>query len=980
MDNSIKKIMDSEDKKNPYTDDEIANHMRISREIVTQYRKLNKIPDSRQRRKEIILKDALEIIKKDRNISDRAFTRDLINRGYKLSRYTAVEIKREAAEFLEDSGEIVDEDNYIKSIENVISKKDNLEKTNDPFDCIIGKDGSLKLQINQAKAAILYPPKGLHTLLLGPSGVGKSYMAEVMYNFAKTTKNFSSNAPFMVFNCADYADNPQLLLSQLFGHAKGAFTGAGEGKKGMVELCDGGILFLDEIHRLPSEGQEILFYLIDRGKFRRLGETELTRESKLMIIAATTESPEGSLLLTFRRRIPMIIEIPSINDRSYRERFEMIKNFFLNESIRLGKDILVARDVIKSFMIYDCPGNIGQLKSDIQVCCAKGFLHSTLNNKEKVRVSFKDVPDYVKEQVLNSNIKDEELEKYTYEDIIVSSKGIEVLRKEQYNSVDKDNIYLFIEEKYRKLKEEDYSDREINKIIGSQVEEELVRFASSVNFSSTDIQELVDIVGKDILSIIEDIFSLIKENIPGIQRRVIYPLAIHLKSACDRLLNTHKIVNPNLEMVKKEYRKEYNVSSKITKLISNRLNVNFPEDEIAFIAMYLKHFQHKNKLQVHGRVGVIVLSHGRVASGMAEVANRLLGVKHAVGLEMELSDSPNIMLEKTIKLVKKVDEGKGCILLVDMGSLTTFGDIITAKTGIPTRVIGRVDTLMVLECVRRALLPEDTLDSIADEIDNKNYISRGLSIDTNNKAKAIVTLCITGEGAAEKVKEYIESYLEDSIKDIDIIPLGYMNNENVSATIDRIRKNKEILGIVGTINPEIKDIPFISVENVVTGTALNTLNRLINKKNILKNRLSNIIPEDFIFPQENYKYKDEILDNMTKTLIEADYVEEGFLLSVYKREALGATYLKGGIAIPHGDSKFVTKPTIAVTKLATPINWDGVNNVDLIFMIALKEDSKEYFEQLYRVISARDSLLRIRAAKNKKEIMDILFENTVSAI
>ncbi|AGK95751.1 sigma 54-interacting transcriptional regulator [Clostridium pasteurianum] len=980
METSIEKIMDSEDKKNPYTDDEIAKQMGISREIVTQYRKLNKIPDSRQRRREIILKDAWEIMKKDSNISDRAFTRELNDRGYKLSRYTAVEIKREAAELLEDSAEIVDEDNYIKSQENVISEKDNLEKTNDAFDCIIGKEGSLKLQINQAKAAILYPPRGLHTLLLGPSGVGKSYMAEVMYNFARTTKNFSSNAPFAVFNCADYADNPQLLLSQLFGHVKGAFTGAGEGKKGMVELCDGGILFLDEIHRLPSEGQEILFYLIDRGKFRRLGETELTRESKLMIIAATTESPEGSLLLTFRRRIPMIIEIPSINDRSYRERFEIIKNFFLNESIRLGKDILVARDVIKSFMIYDCPGNIGQLKSDIQVCCAKGFLHSTLNNKEKVKVNFKDVPDYVKEQVLNSNIKDRELEKYTYEDIIVSSKGIEVLRKEQYNSVDKDNIYLFIEEKYRRLKEEGHSDRDINKIIGSQVEEELVRFASAVKFSSTDIQELVDIVGKDILSIIEDIFGLIKENIPGIQRKVIYPLAIHLKSAYDRVLNTHKIVNPNLEMVKKEYRKEYNVSSKITKLIGDRLNVNFPEDEIAFIAMYLKHFQHKNKLQVHGRVGVIVLSHGRVASGMAEVANRLLGVKHAVGLEMELSDSPNIMLEKTIKLVKKVDEGKGCILLVDMGSLTTFGDIITGKTGIPTRVIGRVDTLMVLECVRRALLPEDTLDSIADEIDNKNYISRGLNIDTKNKAKAIVTLCITGEGAAEKVKEYMENYLEDSVKDIDIIPLGYMNNENVNTTIDRIGKNKEILAIVGTINPEIKDIPFISVENVVTGTALNTLNRLINKKDILKNRLSNIIPEEFIFPQENYKYKDEILDNMTKRLIEADYVDEGFLLSVYKREALGATYLKGGIAIPHGDSKFVTKPTIAVTKLATPINWDGVNNVDLIFMIALKEDSKDYFEQLYRVISASESLSKIREAKNKKEIMDILFENTILAI
>ncbi|WP_035776112.1 sigma 54-interacting transcriptional regulator [Clostridium arbusti] len=976
LDAKIKKIIDSEDKRNPYTDEEIAKQVGISREIVTQCRKLNRIPDSRQRRKEIILKDALEIIKKDRNISDRAFTRGLNDIGYKLSRYTAVEIKKEAAKLLEDSDINMVETNKVELKENVIYEKGTTEKEYDPFNSIIGNDGSLKLQINQAKAAILYPPNGLHTLLLGPSGVGKSYMAEVMYNFAKTTKNFSTNAPFMVFNCADYADNPQLLLSQLFGHAKGAFTGAGDGKKGMVELCDGGILFLDEIHRLPSEGQEILFYLIDRGKFRRLGETELTRESKLMIIAATTESPEGSLLLTFRRRIPMIIQIPSINDRSYKERFEIIKNFFLNESVRLGKDIFVSRDVIKSFMIHDCPGNIGQLKSDIQVCCAKGFLNSTLNNKENVRVIFKDVPDYVKEQVLSSNIKDDELEKYTYEDIIVSSKGIEVLRKDLYNDVNTDNIYLFIEESYKKLKNEGHSDRDINKIIGSQVEDELMRFATAVNLSSTNIRELVDIIGEDILEVIEDIYSLIKENIPEIQRKVIYPLAIHLKSAHDRLLNRHNIVNPNLDMVKKEYKKEYRVSKKIAELVEQKFNINFPEDEIAFIALYLKHFQHKNKIE-EGRVGIIVLSHGRVASGMAEVANRLLGVKHAVGLEMELSDSPNIMLEKTIKLVKKVDEGKGCILLVDMGSLTTFGDIITAKTGIPTRVIGRVDTLMVLECVRRALLPEDTLDSIADEIDNKNYISRGCSIDDTNKAKAIITLCITGEGSAEKVKEYIQNYLEDSVKDIEIIPLGYMNGENVNSIIDRIHKNKEILAIVGTINPEIKGIPFISVENVVTGTALGTLKKLINKENILKNKLSNIIPTDFIFPQEDYKYKDELLDNMTKRLVEADYVEDGFLLSLYKREALGATYLKGGIAIPHGDSKFVTKPTIAVTKLAKPINWDGVNNVDLIFMIALKEDSKDYFEQLYRIISSNEALLKIRSAKDKKEIMDILFKTTI---
>lgn len=972
VEDKIKLIIDSEDKKNPLTDEEISSQLGMLRELVTEYRREQGIPDSRERRKALIIKDAVDILRDNINISERGFAKELNDRGYIVARFAAANIKKQALELVKDNNESLYEKKEAGQI--LLDEK----KEHDPFESIIGYEGSLKLQVNQAKAAILYPPKGLHTLLLGPSGVGKSHMAEAMYNFAKTTKNFSEDVPFMVFNCADYADNPQLLLSQLFGHVKGSFTGANEHKKGIVEICNGGILFLDEIHRLPVEGQEILFYLLDKGKFRRLGETETTRESQLMIIAATTENPESSLLLTFRRRIPMVVEVPSIKDRPYDERFLVIKNFFLNESVRLGKDIFVGRDVIKSFMTYDCPGNIGQLKSDIQVSCARGFLNSTINNKEKVRVTFQHIPAHVKEQVVTFNINDKELEKYAVEDIIVSSKGVEVLYRTEYNSMSKDNIYQFIEDKYKELKVDGYKDGEIKKIIGQQVEGELMRFASSVNLSEADPEELVNIIGEEILELTKSIYSTAKKHIKDLQRKMVYPLAIHLSAAYERLLNRREIVNPNLNMVKEQYAKEYEVATKMGNIINTRLKITLPEDEIGLIALYLKNFQHENRID-EGRVGIIVLSHGRVATGMVEVANKLLGVNHAVGLEMELTDSPNIMLEKTINLVKEVNQGKGCLLLVDMGSLTTFGDIITAKTGIPTRVIGRVDTLMVLECVRRALLPEDTLDSIADEVDNKNNYYKTAVMDVSNKEKVIITLCITGEGAASKVKEYIENSLGESIKDVDIIPVGYMNNEDISSTIDRISRNKKIVSIVGTINPEISDIPFISVEKLITGKALGKLRKLINNDKVFINRLSEVIPPGVVTVNANYKYKDELLDNMTNELISGGYVENEFLLSLYRREAFGGTYLKGGIAIPHGDGKYVTKPTIAVTKLTTPINWDGINNVDLIFLIALKEDSKDYFEQLYKIIASSEALLAIREAQNEEEMMEILFKNTTLA-
>ena len=138
----------------------------------------------------------------------------------------------------------------------------------------------LKTQVEQAKAAIMYPPNGLHTLIVGPTGVGKSLFANIMYSYAKYIGKLDENSPFIVFNCADYYNNPQLLLSYIFGHVKGAFTGADSDKEGIVEKANGGILFLDEIHRLPPEGQEMIFYFMDTGTFNKLGETERKRKGR----------------------------------------------------------------------------------------------------------------------------------------------------------------------------------------------------------------------------------------------------------------------------------------------------------------------------------------------------------------------------------------------------------------------------------------------------------------------------------------------------------------------------------------------------------------------------------------------------------------------------------------------------------------------------------------------------------------------------
>ncbi|MFO7173728.1 MAG: sigma 54-interacting transcriptional regulator, partial [Bacillota bacterium] len=264
------------------------------------------------------------------------------------------------------------------------------------FDRITGARGSLAKQVEQARAAILYPPRGLHTLLLGSTGVGKTLFAELMYQFALESGRLPPDAPFVAFNCADYAANPQLLMGQLFGVARGAFSGADRDRPGLVEKADGGILFLDEVHRLPPEGQEMLFYLIDRGEYRRLGEAERVRRSSVLLIAATTEPPESALLSTFYRRIPMVIHLPDLRDRPVEERRELIHRFVLEEQERIGVRVVLSPDALELLLRYECPGNIGQLRTDIQLACAHAYLNYLSGKSRVVWIAPDALPEHVR--------------------------------------------------------------------------------------------------------------------------------------------------------------------------------------------------------------------------------------------------------------------------------------------------------------------------------------------------------------------------------------------------------------------------------------------------------------------------------------------------------------------------------------------------------------------------------------------------------
>jgi len=976
IENKILKLIEIEDKKKPLTDNDIAKRVKTSREYITQFRKEKNLPSSNQRREGILYNDIKRIIIDNNSISDNMLCKTLCAIGYDISRYSVTQFRRQIAgkitENAIDSSKKAVEGIMQEAVENVsinkLSDQKDLNKNNNLRE-IIGYHGSLRNQIRQAEAAILYPPHGLHTLILGPSGVGKSFFAEAMYNFAINSFNFKNNAPFIVFNCADYAENPQLLLSQLFGYVKGAFTGANKDKIGIVEKANGGILFLDEVHRLPNEGQEILFHLLDKGKYRRLGETENSRIANVMVTAATTEDPGSSLLLTFRRRIPMIIDLPSINDRPINERYILIENFFSQEAARVGKEITIKFEVIRSLLLYDCPGNIGQLRSDIQVACAKGFLNSLSNNLAIVVIEIIDLPDHVPLGMLSIASRNSMPEDICNDDLVVNPGNLRIHKIKYDRYILPDEIYSNIQEKYYHLEKQGLKKDEINKIIWDKMKFDLNRFAKNIESNILfPKEELKNIIDEKILRAVENVTNIAKSYIDNIKENFYYCVAVHLNSTFERLKKGKIIKNSQLDYIKIEYYNEYRVAKILTKEINKSLNIELPDDEIGFLAMYLKTFSTMD--QKISRVNVIVLSHGHVACGMVDVSNKLLGTNLAIGIEMSLDENPQLVLEKVIETVKKVNEGKGCLLLVDMGSLVTFGEIITKQTGIPTRVVGRVDTVMVLEAVRRAMITSD-LDEIADALNgDKSYVGEVKCV--KNYLKTIVTVCITGEGTALKIKKYLEDLFENSNKNLDIISIGIMDINNAQNKIAKISEDHNIIAIVGTINPKILGLPFISFQSILKEDGKLMLKNLMGIKVI--SSFAYVINEELIQIRDDLFSKGDVINEMCKLLQIKGIVKQEYAMSVYKREMMGGTIIVGNIAIPHGLPEYVERSSLVIFKLKRSIIWENDTKTDTIIMLALKESDCEIVLKLFDLFSKGEIIKKIEQANSPKEIADLFLE------
>lgn len=990
---AILQLIQRENPKAPLTDEQIAQHLGVSRFQVTVARSAAGIPDSRERLRPSLMEAIRQVTQADPSISDRELTARLNAEGFKVSRFTVGHLRKEvearqqlpdpaAAQTTRQFGPPVgagsrqglsapSPEGRLRQRQAVSVAARGRSGAGNPFAQIIGSQGSLKPHIQQAKAAMLYPPNGLHTLIVGPSGVGKNQLAEAMYQFAVSLRGESGPIPFVAFNCADYAENPQLLLSQLFGHVRGAFTGAETAKAGLVEMADGGILFLDEVHRLPAEGQEILFQLMDRGRYRRLGETELERRATVTIIAATTESPESALLMTFRRRIPMIIELPALAERPFSERMELIRHFFRMEAARTHTRIRLRSEAARAFLLYDCPGNIGQLKSDIQVACARGFLVHVTEETDEVVVGLPELPSTVRRGLLKLPQHRAEVERLVAGDLIIQPTAEVQVREEEDLYTLPGEIYQYIENRHAALRKAGLTDSEISRLLDAELDRQIRQHVRQIELQAHPLSrdELVEHAGPEMVETVEAMLARIQRDLPAPDRHLYYCLVMHVSAAVERLRQGKPIVYPHLEDVRTQYGREFGLALEMLEVLRGRTGLDFPEDEAAFLAMYLRSALRGQEPGREGRVGLVVLTHGRVAGALVEVAGRLVGAHHARWFEMELDESPESTLSRLIPLVREADEGKGVLLLADMGSLLSFGEVITERTGIPTRTVPRVDILMVLEAMRRTASPDTSLDQVAEQLTSLVGGTAPRRATGGHGVKTIVTLCLTGQGTAERLKALLEKLLGG--EGVEVVSLGVAGDVDIAERLRQLSLQRRLVAVVGTVDPGFPGIPFIPVEEVLSGRGAERVRRALGADRTPD--AADLIQPEFLIPRARWSTREEALDACTHLLLTRGCVTQAFVTDVFRRELAGPTVLQGGVALPHGSPMHVQKPAVVVATLADPVNWAG-HPVSVVCMLALGAMGKETFMQLYRVLTSDALVARIRAAASREEMRQALLE------
>lgn len=694
------------------------------------------------------------------------------------------------------------------------------EEAEQVFKRLIGYDQSLKDAVAGAKATILYPKGKPSILIIAQRGCGAHYFAETVFEFAVKSGVVKNREALLVFDCKAYQENPDYRQKLLFGT---------EDEVGILNQSEDGMLFINHIDMLPAYERRRLLSTKERG----------------ILICRTDLSVDQEIYHSLQERTDFEIKLPNLNERSMEERFQLIQSFLCDEIKNIGKNLEMDSNILSALLLYESDDNVTGLKKDIHTGCVNCYARKGSSKNKFIEILLSDFPTYVRKGLIYSKTHKEELEELVSEQYVYAFTDSTMLKKQAQKSEEKRDIYQSIDDRKKKYKKQEIEEEEIDAYVSIALKEDFQKYYNELSGKISNRNMLENIIANNMIEHVDLFLKKAEETFQiKYDEKIMCALCLHMNSALIRNESKQRVSNEEIVQMTVSYPQEYQLAQEFIleteEVFHTRLNV----DEIVFVMMFLLEERVTKKQQV---VTLIAMHGDHSAQEVVKTVNILSNENNTYAFNLPLDQNMKEAYEDFKKEIIRIDQGKGIILIYDMGSLRTMAESIAAETNIDIRFVESPITLIGVACSNKAS-EEKGIEEIYGYLqENFKTAAYSRNYDGSNK---IVVITSKSEIEAEKIQRFINENM--SWNNVKIRRIVAANEGQLYSMIDSIAEEGEIVGIVGDYDPLLHQYQFIDVNQLMKSEKSN-LDDYIQTQNELG---KTGITETYEYLEENFKELD----------------------------------------------------------------------------------------------------------------------------